>query len=476
MRPSGLAVTVLVLTLLGCSGKDGAMGAKGTGAMGAKGDTGAMGTKGDTGAMGAKGDTGAMGAKGATGAMGAMGDTGAMGAMGAMGAKGATGATGAPGQDLTKECSDNNDCDDGLFCDGTETCDTSTSKCVRGTAPDCSDSMDCTVDFCDESADVCLSIADNTRCNSGEMCIPSTGCVGPTPPPSMPECTLADYTYGRMIDIVNTGIEQQDVTIEVTLDTATLIAASKMQSDCDDLRFVDYGANTLSYWIESGCNTTTTRVWVKVPSVIFGTTHVFAQYGNSAATAASDPSAAFLFYDGFESGDLSNWTSGADAYQSSHDSGNTESVDTTTFFAGADAGRLEGGASCGGPPFDGVGPFIEAALDLSRDDYCIDVDVRSDITAFAYNTGGTMSGQILVNGDVVFNSGTSCSGSGCTATGTWGPATGQVVGEPITSLKLRGYASDCITGVTWFDEVRVRRCSSVGDRAIRIAGEVACTL
>jgi len=453
MRLSGLIVTVLVLTSLGCSGS--------AGTMGKQGDTGAMGAKGDTGAMGAKGDTGAMGA------MGAMGDTGATGD---------TGAKGDPGQDLTNTCLHDSDCDDGLFCDGTETCDTNTSKCVRGTAPNCSDEMDCTVDFCDEGADVCLSIADNTRCDTGEMCVPSTGCVGPTPPPSMPECTLADYAYGRMIDIVNTGIEQQDVTIEVTLDTATLVAANKLQDDCDDLRFVDYGAQPLSYWIESGCNPATTRVWVKVPSVIFGTTHIFAQYGNAAATAASDPNAAFLFYDGFESGDLSNWATGADAYESNNDTGHNESVDNATFSSGAYAGRLDGGASCGGPPFDGVAPFIEAALDLSPDDYCIDVDMRSDITDFAFSTGGSMSGQILVNGDVAFSSGTSCSGSGCTATGTFGPATGQVVGVPITSLKLRGYASDCITGVTWFDEVRVRRCSSVGDRAIRIAGEVGCTL
>jgi hypothetical protein len=54
-------------------------------------------------------------------------------------------------------CADNDACDDGLFCNGTETC--VSGLCVRGAVPRCSDDVACTTDFCSEEARGCLNRA-----------------------------------------------------------------------------------------------------------------------------------------------------------------------------------------------------------------------------------------------------------------------------------------------------------------------------
>ncbi len=51
-------------------------------------------------------------------------------------------------------CTTDADCDDGLWCNGTETCDPG-SGCKAGTSPVCDDGNSCTVDLCDELADSC---------------------------------------------------------------------------------------------------------------------------------------------------------------------------------------------------------------------------------------------------------------------------------------------------------------------------------
>ncbi len=72
-------------------------------------------------------------------------------------------------------------CDDGLFCNGAETCD-AVADCQGGTDP-CDDGVECTVDTCGEETDKCLSVPDDTRCgldtlfcNGPETCDPKTGC------------------------------------------------------------------------------------------------------------------------------------------------------------------------------------------------------------------------------------------------------------------------------------------------------------
>lgn len=72
-------------------------------------------------------------------------------------------------------------CDDGLYCDGTETCD-AILDCQVGIAPNCNDTVDCTEDICNEILDTCENIANNSLCDDGNECTDDScdsllGCV-----------------------------------------------------------------------------------------------------------------------------------------------------------------------------------------------------------------------------------------------------------------------------------------------------------
>jgi hypothetical protein len=89
-----------------------------------------------------------------------------------------------------------------------------------------------------------------------------------------------------------------DYQIPVTIDTQSLILAGKLRSDCGDIRFVSSDNQTLlPYFIDPGtCGTTSTRIWVKVPSIpAYSSTYFFMYYGNPSATSQSTPSALFIY-------------------------------------------------------------------------------------------------------------------------------------------------------------------------------------
>ncbi|HID08646.1 TPA: DUF2341 domain-containing protein, partial [Candidatus Micrarchaeota archaeon] len=77
--------------------------------------------------------------------------------------------------------------------------------------------------------------------------------------------------------------------------------------DCGDIRFTDADGNFIPYWIESGCGTNSTKIWVKVPEIpAFADTTIYMLYGNPLATSESNAEAVFDFWDDFE--DLYGWT------------------------------------------------------------------------------------------------------------------------------------------------------------------------
>ncbi|MGB9561510.1 MAG: DUF2341 domain-containing protein, partial [bacterium] len=103
----------------------------------------------------------------------------------------------------------------------------------------------------------------------------------------------------------------------ITFNSAALISAGKMRSDCGDLRFTaGDGITVLNYWIESGVNTSSTRVWVKVPSVPAGSSTIYMYYGNPSASSESNGTNVFVYYD---TGNLGGWTISGTAYQDNSD-------------------------------------------------------------------------------------------------------------------------------------------------------------
>jgi hypothetical protein len=78
------------------------------------------------------------------------------------------------------------DCDDGLVCNGMETCDPAFG-CRAGTPMDCDDGLTCTADSCDEVSGACVNAGTDgdgdgyviAGCASGDDCDDSSGAVHP---------------------------------------------------------------------------------------------------------------------------------------------------------------------------------------------------------------------------------------------------------------------------------------------------------
>src|SRR5258708_2724515 len=96
-----------------------------------------------------------------------------------------------------------------------------------------------------------------------------------------------NWYYREQITITNNGSAQTNYQIEVIVDTQTLITNSKLQSSCNDLRFTDPNGKLYPYWIETGCNTTSTLVWVQVASIPTVPSYMYMYYANPSAPSVS---------------------------------------------------------------------------------------------------------------------------------------------------------------------------------------------
>lgn len=123
-----------------------------------------------------------------------------------------------------------------------------------------------------------------------------------------------NWYYRQAVNISNSaGPNQTDYQVSISLNTSALVTAGKLQSNCSDIRVTDVNGKLLPYWIETGvnaCNTTTTVIWTKVPSIPTSGQTVYVYYGNPNATDAQNGSNVFLFFDDF-SGSLAKWTNPA---------------------------------------------------------------------------------------------------------------------------------------------------------------------
>jgi cysteine-rich repeat protein len=72
-------------------------------------------------------------------------------------------------------CAADADCDDGLFCNGVETCNIGTSQCVAGAGDPCVGGAVCN-DVCNEAADDCV-VADGAACDDSQTCTIEDQCV-----------------------------------------------------------------------------------------------------------------------------------------------------------------------------------------------------------------------------------------------------------------------------------------------------------
>jgi Ig-like domain CHU_C associated/Domain of unknown function (DUF2341)/Secretion system C-terminal sorting domain len=99
------------------------------------------------------------------------------------------------------------------------------------------------------------------------------------------------WTYTQPITITNTsGSLVTEYQVKISLNTSIPISASQMLIDGADIRFAENcdGTNNLNFWIESGINTSSTFIWVKLDTLpASGSKTIYLFYGNSSAPSAS---------------------------------------------------------------------------------------------------------------------------------------------------------------------------------------------
>jgi len=118
--------------------------------------------------------------------------------------------------------------------------------------------------------------------------------------PLMP-ANITRYFYRIPITIKeNSGSNLRDYQVNVIVNTQALISVGKMRADCGDIRFTDTNGNKLSYWVESGCNTLYTKIWIKIPSIpANGQVTIYMYYGNPSTTSESNADSTMFIYENF---------------------------------------------------------------------------------------------------------------------------------------------------------------------------------
>lgn len=363
------------------------------------------------------------------------------------------------------DCTTNEQCSDGIYCNGEETCDPYIGACVSGVAVRCADAVACTVEQCDEEADACVITPDSTRCGPRESCDAASGCTLDA------ACRALDSSYGAAITLT-AAAAIPDTTFTLTLDTASLVAAGKLQSDCDDLRVTRADGTALPFWVDN-CNTASSQLIVRITDVTAGASTVLLNYGNPSAASTRNFNGTFLAFWDFEQNDLDGWTLGVMNHQPGHDDAVSVSPTTVVKMSGSYALQVRADASCFGDPFDGVGAYVERAFAPAAP-YCVELDWRADITGFQFDSSAQVTGEVIASSAPVIARATTCSGEFCTATGTWARGA-TTAAAPGGTLRLQGSASDCADGNVYFDNVRVRTCVSDAALTVTLGAELDCT-
>ena len=139
-------------------------------------------------------------------------------------------------------CTSDAQCDDGLYCNGGETC--SAGTCLAGTAINCDDAIPCTVDSCNESTDTCDNTLNHAYCDDGlycnglEVCDAVSDCLAGTDPCPGEICNETTDTcepIGQLekleADTVLVGGNPVTVTLANTYDSPVVVCSIQYDSN-----------------------------------------------------------------------------------------------------------------------------------------------------------------------------------------------------------------------------------------------------
>ena len=103
-----------------------------------------------------------------------------------------------------------------------------------------------------------------------------------------------DYSYRLTFDIYNSAPNTlTNYQEKISIDTASLINYGKMKWDCADIRFaldstLPASCQPLSYFLESGCYSSDTKMWIKLDLPANSTSTVYMYYGSPSSNSSSN--------------------------------------------------------------------------------------------------------------------------------------------------------------------------------------------
>ena len=185
----------------------------------------------------------------------------------------------------------------------------------------------------------------------------------------------ASWDYRKPITVMeNNGSDLTSFQVNLSIDTQTLISDGKMQSDCDDLRFTDNESNRIDYWLESGCNTTTTTVWIETNLSANMNNTIFMYYGNPTAILNGSGDNTFVFFANFEDCDLGD-------------------LGTCEGFSGADGGSENWDVITGKYLYENTDGDDTTSVTLGSDNYHIYGELKTSRTDSHWGPGFILSGM-----------------------------------------------------------------------------------
>ncbi len=236
------------------------------------------------------------------------------------------------------------------------------------------------------------------------------------------DSTKYNWKYRQCFDIDHTAGTTNLVEYQLYLDfdTVTEISGGRMQSEGQDIRFVDTSGNLIDHYIADEINTNTTRIWIQPDLITAGTTKTYCMYyGNPSVTSTSNREAVFTYSNKEDlyavlaenaDGDTINFGSYVDnndiivdSYNQSYDQYEINSVSGTGSVAGNSDIRANGPiqATIQGSNIDSVVPISNAGLEftyrMDRGAHILDfVAPRCSANVEIYNT--TNLGAVVAGG------------------------------------------------------------------------------
>jgi len=131
-------------------------------------------------------------------------------------------------------CIADGDCDDLFFCNGVEACDLGSGSCMPGTPVDCYDGVDCTDDSCNEESDTCDHAPNNGLCDDGVFCNGAETCEASScQPGAVPDCDDGNACTVDTCDAVSDECMNVDIGLLTCADLEQSAEFEKCDSDGD---------------------------------------------------------------------------------------------------------------------------------------------------------------------------------------------------------------------------------------------------